>query len=88
MGCAALWEIPGQTPVPKVCGRRSNTITTTDTFAYASELVAAVYNWIHIYNTRRRHSTIEMLSPTTGKPLGVVGFGRTRYLQERVSVTY
>ncbi|WP_374761985.1 integrase core domain-containing protein [Rhodococcus erythropolis] len=34
------------------------------TFASASELVAAVDNWMHIYNTRRRHSTIGMLSPT------------------------
>ncbi|AKE01242.1 integrase (plasmid) [Rhodococcus erythropolis] len=34
------------------------------TFAYASELVAAVDNWMHVYNTRRRHSTIGMLSPT------------------------
>ncbi|MCE4267506.1 integrase core domain-containing protein [Rhodococcus globerulus] len=34
------------------------------TFTYASELIAAVDNWIHIHNTRRIHSTIGMLSPT------------------------
>lgn len=33
------------------------------TFAYITELVAAVDNWMHFYNTRRRHSTIGMLSP-------------------------
>jgi len=33
-------------------------------FAYATELVAAVDNWMNLYNTRRRHSTIGMLSPT------------------------
>jgi transposase InsO family protein len=33
------------------------------TFVYARELVAAVDNWMNIYNTRRRHSTIGMLSP-------------------------
>lgn len=33
------------------------------TFAAASELVAAVDRWMHFYNTRRRHSTIGMLSP-------------------------
>ena len=34
------------------------------TSAYRSELFAAVDNWMHFYNTRRRHSTIGMLSPT------------------------
>ena len=34
------------------------------TFAHITELVAAVDNWMHFYNTRRRHSTIGMLSPT------------------------
>ena len=33
------------------------------TFAYRTELVAAVDNWMNFYNTRRRHSTIGMLSP-------------------------
>ncbi|MGB6069280.1 MAG: integrase core domain-containing protein, partial [Rhodococcus sp. (in: high G+C Gram-positive bacteria)] len=33
------------------------------TFAYAAELIAAVDNWRNFYNTRRRHSTIGMLSP-------------------------
>lgn len=33
------------------------------TFAYATELVAAVDNWMNTYNTHRRHSTIGMLSP-------------------------
>ncbi|BCF86686.1 hypothetical protein RQCS_62310 (plasmid) [Rhodococcus qingshengii] len=45
-------------------GRRSNTSTTTDTFACVTELVAAVDNWMNCYNPRRRHSTIGMLSPT------------------------
>lgn len=35
------------------------------TFVYSSELVAAVDNWMYLYNTRRRHSTIGMLSPNT-----------------------
>lgn len=34
------------------------------TFAYSTELVAAVDNWMNCYNTRRRHSAIGMLSPT------------------------
>ena len=34
------------------------------TSAHASELVAAVDNWMRVYKTRRRHSTIWMLSPT------------------------
>ncbi|MFD4369962.1 transposase [Rhodococcus sp. NPDC058521] len=33
------------------------------TFAYQTELVAAVDNWMNSYNTRRRHSAIGMLSP-------------------------
>ncbi|WP_161965489.1 IS3 family transposase [Rhodococcus sp. P1Y] len=33
------------------------------TFAYRTELVAAVDNWMNFYNTRRRHSTTGMLSP-------------------------
>lgn len=33
-------------------------------FAYASELIVAVDNWMHIFNTRRRHSSIGMLSPS------------------------
>ena len=33
------------------------------TFAHRTELVAAVDNWMNFYNTRRRHSTIGMLSP-------------------------
>jgi len=33
------------------------------TFVHKSELVAAVDNWMHLYNTRRRHSVIGMLSP-------------------------
>ena len=33
------------------------------TFVYATELVAAVDNWMTFYNTHRRHSTIGMLSP-------------------------
>lgn len=34
------------------------------TFDYAPELIAAVDNWMHFYNTHRRHPTIGMLSPT------------------------
>ncbi|MDI9896339.1 hypothetical protein QM797_16560 [Rhodococcus sp. IEGM 1381] len=30
----------------------------------ALQLVAAVDNWMDFHNTRRRHSTIGMLSPT------------------------
>lgn len=33
------------------------------TFVHARELVVAVDNWMNFYNTRRRHSTIGMLSP-------------------------
>jgi len=33
------------------------------TFVNAAELIAAVDNWMRFYNTRRRHSTIKMLSP-------------------------
>jgi len=33
-------------------------------FVHAAELVAAVDYWMNFYNTRRRHSTIAMLSPT------------------------
>lgn len=33
------------------------------TFTHAAELVAAVDYWMNFYNTRRRHSTIGMLSP-------------------------
>ncbi len=33
------------------------------TFVCKSELVSAVDNWMHSYNTRRRHSVIGMLSP-------------------------
>ena len=33
------------------------------TFATKAELVAAVDNWMKFYNSRRRHSTIGMLSP-------------------------
>jgi len=32
-------------------------------FAFASELITAVDNWMHFYNTRRRYSTIGMLGP-------------------------
>lgn len=34
------------------------------TFVYATELIAAVDNWMSFYNTQRRHSSIGMLSPT------------------------
>ncbi len=33
------------------------------TFATMAELVAAIDNWMHFYNNRRRHSAIGMLSP-------------------------
>lgn len=33
------------------------------TFATKSELIAAVDNWMNFYNSRRRHSSIGMLSP-------------------------
>ncbi|MGB8404230.1 MAG: IS3 family transposase [Mycobacterium sp.] len=33
------------------------------TFATTAEIVAAVDKWMHFYNTKRRHSTIGMLSP-------------------------
>ncbi|MGH3804186.1 MAG: integrase core domain-containing protein, partial [Pseudonocardiaceae bacterium] len=33
------------------------------TFATKSELVAAIDKWMYIYNSRRRHSSIGMLSP-------------------------
>ncbi|MBH5144749.1 hypothetical protein I3517_19300 [Rhodococcus erythropolis] len=33
-------------------------------FVHAAELVAAVDYWMNFYNTRRRHSTIGILSPT------------------------
>ncbi|WP_433653864.1 integrase core domain-containing protein [Nocardia sp. CA-128927] len=33
------------------------------TFATKAELVAAVDKWMNFYNSRRRHSTIGMLSP-------------------------
>lgn len=32
-------------------------------FATMAELVAAIDNWMHFYNNRRRHSAIGMLSP-------------------------
>ncbi|MGH3585011.1 MAG: integrase core domain-containing protein [Pseudonocardia sp.] len=33
------------------------------TFATKAELVAAIDKWMYIYNSRRRHSSIGMLSP-------------------------
>ncbi|QIZ38001.1 IS3 family transposase [Saccharopolyspora sp. ASAGF58] len=57
------WWCLGPTAPRNRSGPRSNTRNTTHAYATKTELVAAVDNWIILYNTTRRHSAIGMLSP-------------------------